>query len=101
MLTKLLLILSLLPSASAAQKFQPAAPMASLQTDLKIETSYDADKDTTTVRLRPVQISGENGKYRSLQMTPAFSYSGKERRTPEIIDFELRTVVKGRLDTDL
>ncbi len=71
------------------------------QANLKIETSYDAGKDKTTVRLAPVQISGENGKYRSLHMAPAFSYSGKEPRKPEIIDFELRTVVKGRLDTDL
>ena len=55
----------------------------------------------TKVRLPPVQISGENGKYRSLQMSPGFSYQGKEPRTPDIIDFELCTVVKGRLDTDL
>lgn len=68
---------------------------------LKTETSYDAQLDKTTVRLAPVQISGENGKYHSLHMAPAFSYPGKEPRTPEIIDFELRTVVKGRLDTDL
>lgn len=78
-----------------------AAQTESLQADLKIETSYDAVKDKTTVRLAPVQISGENGKYHSLHMAPAFSYSGKEPRKPEIIDFELRTVVKGRLDTDL
>src|SRR4029078_5394444 len=64
-------------------------------------TSYDADQDKTTVRLPPVEISGENGKYRSLQMWPSFSYRGKDLRTPEIIDFESRTVVKGRLDTDL
>jgi hypothetical protein len=101
MLTKLLITLSLFPGAAPAQIFPPTAPIASIQADLKVETSYDSDKDTTTVRLPPVQISGENGKYRSLQMAPAFSYSGKERRTPEIIDFELRTVVKGRLDTDL
>ena len=102
MLTKLLLLtLSLFPSASSAHIFPPAAKIESLQADIKIETSYDADKDMTTVRLAPVQISGENGKYRSLQMSPSFSYSGKERHTPEIIDFELRTVVKGRLDTDL
>lgn len=34
-------------------------------------------------------------------MSPAFSYTGKGPRTPEIIDFELRSVVRGRLDTDL
>lgn len=102
MLTKLLLLtLSLFPNVSSAHIFPPAANIESLQADIKIETSYDADKDVTTVRLAPVQISGENGKYRSLQMLPSFSYRGTELRTPEIIDFELRTVVKGRLDTDL
>lgn len=101
MLTKPLLALSLLISASYVQALPTAAPVELLQADLKIETSYDATKDKTTVRLASVQISGENGKYRSLQMAPAFSYRGKELRAPEIIDFELRTVVKGRLDTDL
>ena len=103
MLTRLLLLLtvSLFSGASPAQIFQPGAPVKSVQANLKIETSYDAVKDKTTVRLPPVLISGENGKYRSLHMAPAFSYSGKEPRLPEIIDFELRSVVKGRLDTDL
>jgi len=103
LLTKpLLLALSLLTSASYPQALRPAtAPMQSLQADPKIETSYDASKDKTTMRLAPVQISGENGKYHSLHMSPAFSYPGKEPRKPEIIDFELQTVVKGRLDTDL
>jgi hypothetical protein len=102
MLTKpLLLALSLLAGASHAQFFPPAPSMESLQAELKIETSYDAIKNKTTVRLAPVQISGENGKYHSLHMSPAFSYPGNEPRKPEIINFELRSVVKGRLDTDL
>lgn len=102
MLTKLLLLtLSLLAGASYAQIFVPAAQTETLQADLKVETSYDPIKDKTTVRLTPVQISGENGKYHSLNMSPAFSYPGKEPRKPDIIDFELRSVVKGRLDTDL
>jgi hypothetical protein len=85
-----------------------ALPQTSLKTQstsapdtLKIGTSYDAKLDKTTVRLVPVQISGENGKYHSLHMSPAFTYPGKKPRKPEIIDFELRSVVKGRLDTDL
>lgn len=85
-----------------------ALPQTSLKTQattapdaLKLETSYDAKEDKTTVRLAPVQISGENGKYHSLHMLPAFSYSGKEARKPELINFELRSVVRGRLDTDL
>jgi hypothetical protein len=97
----LLLALSLLGVASYGQIFPPAVQTESLQADLKIETSYDPIKDKTTVRLAPVQISGENGKYHSLHMSPAFSYPGKEPRKPDIIDFELRSVVKGRLDTDL
>jgi hypothetical protein len=102
MLSKsLLLALSLLAGAAYAEILPPAVQKESLQADLKIETSYDSIKDKTTVRLAPVQISGENGKYHSLHMSPSFSYPGKEARKPDIIDFELRSVVKGRLDTDL
>jgi hypothetical protein len=101
LINPMLLVLLLLTRASFQPIFPPAAQVASLQADLKIETSYDAGKDKTTVWLAPVQISGANGKYRRLQMSPSFSYRGREPRTPEIIDFELRTVVKGRLDTDL
>lgn len=96
LLLALLLSLNLAPWQTSLATQTTAATEA-----LKIETSYDATLDKTTVRLAPVQISGENGKYRSLQMAPAFSYPGKEPRPPEIIDFELRTVVKGRLDSDL
>lgn len=67
----------------------------------RIVTSYDAVKDKTTICLAPVQLSGPKGKYHSLHMAPFFSYPGKEPRTPEIIDFELRTVVKGKLRIDL
>lgn len=92
----LLFALVLATSALFPLGVPPFAPQT-----LQIATSYDEVKDKTTVRLAPVQISGDNGKYRSLHMAPAFSYSGKEPRAPEIIDFELRTVVRGRLDTDL
>jgi len=95
----LLVALTLLATVSYAQILPTVAKP--LQADLKIDTSYDTSTDKTTVRLAPVQISGENGKYRSLHMSPAFTYRGKELRTPDIIDFELRTVIKGRLDTDL
>lgn len=67
----------------------------------RIETVYSFDKDQTTVRLKPLQISGERGKYRSLHMSPSFSYPGTKIVTPSIVDFELQTVVKGRLSTDL
>jgi hypothetical protein len=67
----------------------------------KTETTYDAKKDKTIIRLAPLQISGENGKYVSLRMSPSFSFSGSNAVTPSIIDFELQTVVRGRLRTDL
>lgn len=66
-----------------------------------IETSYDSVTDKTTVRLLPVKISGERDKYHSLHMSPSFSYPGRQPQTPAKIDFELQTIVKGRLKTDL
>ena len=68
---------------------------------VKSETSYDSSKDRTTVRLTPVQISSEQDKYHSLHMSPSFSFPGRQRVTPAIVDFELQSVVKGRLSTDL
>jgi hypothetical protein len=67
----------------------------------RFETTYDNAKQQTTVRLLPVKISGEKEKYYSLHMSPSFSYPGQKAVTPSIIDFELQTVVKGRLRTDL
>lgn len=68
----------------------------------KIETSYDSGKDKTTVRMTRMQISGEKDRYHSLHLAPAYSFSGQVPRTPEIIDFELQTVVKARqLKVDL
>lgn len=79
---------------NAIEGFAQAAPR-------EISTVYDRTKDKTSVRLPPVQISGPKGKYHSLHMAPAFSYPGQKPRTPEIIDFELHTVVKGKLKVDL
>ena len=68
----------------------------------KIETTYDSGKDRTTVRLDPVQISGEKDKYHSLHMTPSFSFPGRQLQRPSRIDFELQTIVKRiLLDSDL
>jgi len=68
----------------------------------KIETTYDSSKDRTTIRLAPVQISGEKDKYHSLHMSPSFSFPGHQLQRPSRIDFELRTVVKRiLLDSDL
>lgn len=66
-----------------------------------IETSYDSAGDKTTVRLTPVKISGEKGKYHSIHIAPSFSYPGRSFLKPEIIDFELQTVVKTKLKVDL
>jgi hypothetical protein len=68
----------------------------------KIETTYDAVKDKTTVKLARVKISSGQDKYVSLHMSPSFSFAGRRLlATPAIIDFELQTVVRGRLRTDL
>lgn len=63
--------------------------------------NYDAEKDETTVRLAPVKISSSRGKYVSLHMSPSFKFPGRSLMEPAIIDFELQTVVRGRLSTDL
>lgn len=80
----------------SGQDIRPATPQAA-----KIETSYDSSKDRTTVKLAPLQISGEQDKYHSLHMSPSFSFPGHQRVAPATVDFELQTVVKGRLRTDL
>jgi len=67
----------------------------------KIENFYDSSKDRTTVRLAPVEIASDQGKYHSIHMSPSFNFPGHQPETPSVIDFELQTVVKGRLSTDL
>ena len=62
----------------------------------KIETTYDSGKDKTTVRMNPMRISADKGRYHSLHLVPAYSFPGQVPRTPESIDFELQTVVKAR-----
>jgi hypothetical protein len=72
------------------------------ETVSNVQTSYDDAKDKTTIKLAPVQISGEQEKYISLHMSPAFSFPGHQLATPAIIDFELQTVVRAKLlRTDL
>jgi hypothetical protein len=98
------LLLALILSVSQLTAFHPTNQTVvnvEPQDPAKTETTYDAEKDKTTVRLMPIQISGENGKYHSLKMRPSFSFPGHQVVTPSIIDFELQTVVRGRLRTDL
>ncbi|HKO45119.1 MAG TPA: hypothetical protein VJU84_17715 [Pyrinomonadaceae bacterium] len=66
-----------------------------------ISTGYDHGKNITTVKVVPVKISGDKDKYHRLYISPAFSYPGHQPKLPEIIDFELLTVVKGKLRVDL
>lgn len=94
-------LLALILSVSQLHPLNQTAANLQPQDSPKTETTYDAEKDKTTVRLVPVQLSGENGKYHSLQMSPSFSFPGHQVVTPSIIDFELQTVVRGRLRTDL
>jgi hypothetical protein len=90
----LLLVVLVTTAICVAQSPQVETP--------KIETTYDGSKDRTTVRLAPVQISGEKDKYHSLHMAPSFSFPGHELQRPSKIDFELQTIVKARLlDSDL
>jgi len=78
-----------------------AAVSVEPQDSAKIETTYDAEKDKTIIRLAPMEISREQGKYVSLRMSPSFSSPGRQVVTPSTIDFELQTIVRGRLRTDL
>jgi len=101
-LTPLLLVFIL--SVSQLTVFDPANQTAisvEPQDSTKTETTYDAEKDKTIIRLAPMEISREQGKYVSLRMSPSFSFPGRQVVTPSIIDFELQTVVRGRLRTDL
>jgi hypothetical protein len=91
-----LLVLLAGSAICAREDSSPAAPQTP-----KIETSYDPAKDRTTIRLAPVEFASEAGKYKHIYLSPHFSFPGRERTTPEIVDFELQTVVKGRLRTDL
>ena len=98
------LLLALILSVSqlnVGQSPHQTAVSVEPQDSTKTQTTYDAEKDKTIIKLAPLQISGENGKYLSLRMSPSFSFPGRQAVTPSIIDFELQTVVRGRLRTDL
>jgi len=62
----------------------------------RIQTCDDEVKDRTTVQLGPLQVSGEKGKFVSLHISASFSYPGQKVVTPEWLNFELLSVVKGR-----
>lgn len=95
-----LLILLLSPPLFATAPLTTTPQTLTQEQPAKIETTYDEQKDKTTIKLAPVKI-GEAGKYHSIHMSPSFSFPARSPVTPAIVDFELQTVVKGRLRTDL
>lgn len=91
----------LLLTASALTLVQVSNGESVTQTS-KVETSYDSVNNKTTVRMPPMKIADEKGLYHSIHLAPAYSYHGREPSKPEIIDFEVQTVVKARrLKVDL
>lgn len=97
----LILAMALLAAPFTTLRSPGQTVVSAHEQSAKVEGSYDAEKDETTVRLLPVKISGGRGKYVSLHMSPSFKFPGRSLLEPTIIDFELQTVVKGRLRTDL
>lgn len=95
------LVLTFLLVALATFTLATEAATQEIPTAVKIESNYDREKDKTTVSLLPVQISGEKDKYHSIHIAPSFSHPGRQFVKPEIIDFEVRTVVKTKLKVDL
>src|SRR6185436_6172689 len=70
--------------------------------DPEISSVYDATRNRTTVRLRTVQFAGPKDKYDRLSFSVFYSYPGRVKRVPQVLSFELLTVVKARrLDSDL
>jgi hypothetical protein len=68
----------------------------------KIYTTYDSQKNLTTVRLAPQKLSGEKDRYHSITVSIDYSYSGKTPAPPERVNFEVISVVKARrLNPDL
>lgn len=99
--TLLLAVVLSVAQLNAIRSMNQAVANVSPQAAAKVETTYDAEKDKTIVRLAPMEISRGQGKYVSLQMSPSFSFTGRQAVTPSLIDFELQTVVRGRLRTDV
>ncbi|MCA1606670.1 MAG: hypothetical protein LC775_14650 [Acidobacteria bacterium] len=93
-------LLLLIMSMTGAVCSDPALVRGTAQA-AKIEATYDVGKNRTTFRLLSVLISRDKDKYHSLHMSPSFSFPGGRTVVPAFVDFELQTVVKGRLKIDL
>jgi hypothetical protein len=89
----LILFTTVLASTQAAQTSQAQS---------QIETTYNQDKDLTTVKLPTSRISDDRDRYRSLDFSVFYTYPSRENRVPSNVNFELVSVVKARkLNTDL
>jgi hypothetical protein len=68
----------------------------------RIETTYDKQKNLTTVRLPSTPISGPKDRYHSLAFSIYYSYPAGWAAAPQVVNFELVSVVKARrLNSDL
>src|SRR5215204_3253287 len=68
----------------------------------KAETTYDPQKDRTTVRSKSIGLSKDKDRYHTLDFTLHYSHTGQLRQAPERVNFELVSVVKARrLNSDL
>jgi hypothetical protein len=67
-----------------------------------IQSSYDRDKNVTTVASPLSRISGDKDRYHSVDFSISCRYAGQTKRLPDHVDFELVSVVKARrLNSDL
>ena len=84
------LIASLLAFAPPQNKFKPA------------EVVQDGFRINATLHLDSFPISGPKGRYQSLSFSVRYEHTTGTRATPDVVNFELVSVVKARkLDTDL
>ncbi len=67
----------------------------------RIATIYDSIRDKTIVTLLPVKISGPKAQYHSIHIAPSFTYPGRDFQKPQLIYFEVKTVVTTKLKIDL
>jgi hypothetical protein len=80
-----------------------ATVLASAQaTQPQIETTYNQEKNLTTVKLPMSRISDDRDRYRSLDFSAFYTYPGREKQVPSDVNVELISVVKARkLNSDL
>jgi hypothetical protein len=86
------LIVSLLAIVAPQDRSKPA----------DIISSYDAEKNVTTVRTSAQQLSGPKDRYHCVTFSVSYAYAGKGAAHPKDLSLELVSVVKAReLNSDL